>query len=363
MAYDVPSGPWAPTHGIGGWGGDKFLAFKGNDGVLVKTLSVTYNSKHLRGLRLTYNDNTRSQQIGGSNDTSGSITFAPGEVITQASLWGNGIGTRTGRIRFTTDKGQTFDVGKNTAGQTEYSIDVGSGFLAGFSGRAHDDIDMLAFLFLGPVRKVEIKDVRYQIPQASQGIGGVALDQAVFTNNSREEEDWTFSNSVTRKNSVSWGSTSSIEFGMHATVTAGIPEVASAEIGYEWTVGSSRSWDQSEEWEVSLSWGHSGHLAPGKSVTVTATCQYGNANIDYTCQVVITTSRGTLRYNDSGVLKTAQYAFAESTVRDGKHSEMAHVPKDRLRQAEKQGRLINEVEPPSGPTASDSDHGENRHKH
>lgn len=317
--FDVPEGPWAPVSGVGGRGGKKFLAFKGNDGKLVIGLTVTWNLRYLRGIRLKYSDATLSEQIGVSHSSySRHFEFEPGEAITSASLWGNGVGTRAGRIRFETNKNHTFDAGKDTSGQDEYSIEVGSGFLAGFSGRADRDIDLLAFIFLEPVMSVDIKDVVYKLPVAHKTISPFALGHGSWTNDTDKPMQWKFENSVKRTNKVEWGDTISTEYGVHANIEASIPMIAKGSEGYDWKTGHTRSWGKSTSWEVGLSWGESGTLDPGKSLTATAECQLSEGDVKYTSHVTITTVSGKkLDYNESSVMYTAQYAFTAIRVRDG----------------------------------------------
>ena len=318
--YDFPSGPYVRGYAIGGGGGSTFIQCEAGRGVLVKKIGVYYNSSCLQAIQVTYTDGTKATTAGKVNGSYGELIFEPGETAIRASLWGNGVGTRTGRILIKTTKGQTLDVGKNTSGQTEYSMDVGSGFVAGFAGRAAGEIDALSFVFLLPVKKVEMKDVKYTQPPPQTAIRPTNLTVTTYHCDSNKVGglNWDFTNSVQRSNAYSFTSQTSQEFGMKVEVTAGIPEIASVTAGYEWKIGASQSQQWSNTETTTLSWSLSGHLEPGESCTCSATCQYGNADVEYSCNVKITFMNDgrVLQYAEKGVLHNAQYAFATATKSD-----------------------------------------------
>lgn len=181
--YPFPIGPFVRGHAVGGGGGGGFQIHEINQGALVRTVGVHWSNQNLRGIRLTYTNGNRSRQIGRAENNHTQLTFQPGEIVVKASLWGNGRGTRTGRIRFTTNRGQTLDVGRNTSGQTEYPMDVGSGILVGFAGRDGHDIDALSFIFLLHGFEALVSDVRYTQPPRNDLIKPTILSQVTFRNN------------------------------------------------------------------------------------------------------------------------------------------------------------------------------------
>ena len=104
-----PSGPFTGEFVVGGFGGSPYQACKwvmNESALVVKGLDVWYNSNTLRGIQVTFSDDSRTSVFGSPTDSHGSIVFAPGERITSLTLWGNGKGTRTGRILLTTSAGQ-----------------------------------------------------------------------------------------------------------------------------------------------------------------------------------------------------------------------------------------------------------------
>ena len=318
--YDFPDGPYVAGNAVGGGGGHTFIQCEADRGVLVKKIGVYYDSSWLQAIEVTYTDGTKAATAGKPSGSYAELIFEPGETVISASLWGNGVGTRTGRIRIKTKKGQTLDVGRNTSGQNEYAMDVGSGFVAGFAGRCGSDIDALSFVFLLPVKKVEMKDVKYTQPPPRTAIRPTNLTSTTYQCDSNKAGglDWNFTNSVQRTNAYSFTSQTSQEFGVKVEVTAGIPEIASVTGGFEWKIGESQSQEWSNTESTTLSWSLSGHLGPGESCKCSATCQFGNADVEFSCKVKITflDDDQVLQYAEKGVLRNAQYAFATATKSD-----------------------------------------------
>lgn len=286
-------------------------------GKVVKKLGVHYNSSCLKGLRVTYNDGTVSETVGRAENSYKEIVLAPGERVISASLWGNGVGTRTGRIRFRTDKGQIFDAGKDTSGQTEYPMDAGSGILVGFAGRAGHEMDCLSFIFLRLVDSVELTNVRYEQPPRNT-IRPTSLTKETEYQNlqGKEPTSWTFANKVERTEVTSFTSQATLTFGVDVKVTAGIPQIASAEAGFHWGFGVSQSTTASSSVTVTLEWGLSGILQPGQKVICQATAQYGDADIKYSATVTLKFDNGAVKkYDEHGVSHNTRWASTTATKR------------------------------------------------
>ena len=343
FTYPYPGSPYfTEPHAIGGGGGEGFVIQEfDRSGKVVKKLGVHYNSSCLKGLRVTYNDGTVSETVGSAYDSYKEIVLAPGERVTSASLWGNGIGTRTGRIRFETDKGQSFDAGKDTSGQTEYPMDVGSGILVGFAGSAGHEIDCLAFIFLRLIDSVELTNVRYEQPPSDTIHQTSLTNETKYSNlQGKEPTSWTFANKVERTEVTSFTSEATLTFGMDVKVTAGIPEIAAVEAGVHWEVGVSQSTTASSSVTVTLEWGLSGVLQPGQEVICQATAQYGNADIKYSATVTLKFNNGTVKtYDEHGVLHNTRWAFTTATHRgvnmtEGEEGKMlkGKLPKGKLHQ-------------------------------
>lgn len=330
--FPFPTGPFVRGHAVGGGGGGGFQATEIFRGRLVRTVGIHYNSNNLRGLRLTYTDGSQSRQFGRALDRYDEITFQPGETIVRASLWGNGRGTLTGRIRFTTSRQQTFDVGRNTSGQTEYAMNVGSGILVGFAGRDGHDIDALSFIFLLHGFETAVSNVRYHQPPPNDRIRQVLLvPEAIFrNNNSTQPITWTFSNTVSRSNVWSWSQSATFNFTHNINVRARLFNIVRAESNTTWELSLESTRSATESEEIAMRWDISGVLLPGQAVRATATALSGQADVPYTATVTISapTSPHRIVYDEPGVLSNAVYLFAEATsqkIQNRSSVEAAHL--------------------------------------
>ena len=317
------SNPYVPLHLIGdstGNNGTEFDLRRFSQGRIVKRIGVHFDPKTcLRGISISY-ENGEQATTGTLQGSYSEITLEPGETIRRASLWGNGVGTRTGRIWFETDGGRTFNAGRDTTGQDEFPITVGSGILAGFVGYSGVDIFLLGFVFIKPVRSTEITNVEYILPSGDNIVPHALVSDARFSNDqSSGTITWDFSNSVQRTSSVTFTSSVTLEFSMSLSVSAGVPGIASVESGFSWRVGATQTWSRTNETVVTFAWNLGGSLQPGEEVTCSATCQYGSASVPYTANVRhVFTDNHAISYTDSGTLESAEYAFAVATSRTGR---------------------------------------------
>ncbi|TBU37875.1 hypothetical protein BD309DRAFT_875559 [Dichomitus squalens] len=292
--------------------------------LVVKGLDVWYNSGVLRGIQVTFSDDSRTSVFGQPSDSHASITFVPGERITELTLWGNGVGTRTGRIRLTTSASQTFDVGKNTSGQTAYPAGLGSGILVGFVGRCGLEIDMLGPVFLnGSVQSISISNVVYNPPLtgSNTGISRQDLDSIHYYNppNAKASLPWTFSNEVKRTETTTFtqSTTTTYGFSVNAEVSAELFGVGGKfGDGYSWQNTSTQETSTSTSFEKSVGWGISGELQPGEGITASSFCQQGVGHANYIATVTLRLSDGTVStYQEPGQFNTVVYTEAEVTVK------------------------------------------------
>ena len=330
MSIPYPTGPFVrPWRIIGdhlGTNGTGFSLSQFDQGRIVKRIGVHYNPRTcLRGIAISYENGDRDF-TGTAQNNYAEITLQPGETITRASLWGNGVGTRTGRIWFETDRGRTFNAGRDTTGQDEFPINVGSGILAGFVGRSGTDIYILGFAFIIPVRSTTISNVRFGLPSGDSIVPHVLVHETPFTNNQTDRDlDWDFSNEVERTNSVTFSSSVTLEFGASLSVSAGIPAIVSVEGGYSWGISGTTTWQRTTETTVRFRWSLNGTLGPGEQVICTAICQFGRANVKYTADVSHVFTDGQVwSYSDRGTLENAEYAFAEASARTGRIGDRVH---------------------------------------
>ncbi|CAL8320079.1 unnamed protein product [Gadus morhua 'NCC'] len=147
-------------HLIGGDGGHPF-SFTGRDnGATLKKIGVAVGSKQIKAVRAELTDGR--VETFGKDHTFSEFTFEPGEIITKLSLWGNGMGSRLGGIKFWTSSGNRFfALMTKWPLKTEYSIDVGSGVCLGLEGRSGSDIDCMGFLFIKAIQSSVLTDMTY----------------------------------------------------------------------------------------------------------------------------------------------------------------------------------------------------------
>ena len=131
-----------PNPTVGGSGGREFTDIE----KFVKEIEIWHGDKAgaeqghvLRGIRIKWQDNTRSPIRGRDEGTREHFELAKGERITGMSLWN--AHSRTSRIEIVTDKKKSWVVGGT--GGTQFIMDIGSGLLQGFKGRADWDLDKL----------------------------------------------------------------------------------------------------------------------------------------------------------------------------------------------------------------------------
>ncbi|OCH86343.1 hypothetical protein OBBRIDRAFT_828354 [Obba rivulosa] len=320
-----PYGPFTPELVVGGNGGQPFESCKwivNRSGLVVKGLDVWWSSKCLRGIQLTFSDGSRSVVYGNPSDSHDSVVFSAGEAITSMTLWANSSKNRAGRIRLTTNAGQTFDVGIKTDKLPAYDVYIGSGILVGMVGRCATDIDMLGAVFLkGTVTSISISKVAYDPPLSgtSKGISEVTLDAVYYHNLPSSTHDlvWDFTHSVTRTVSTSFTQSTSTTYGASASISVsaeifGIGPSASG--GFEWQSTDIKETTTTTSSQHTMSWSLSGTLHPGEGTTVIAVCQQGLGNVNYTSTVTLQLEDGTVStYDEPGVFNNVVYTKAMAT--------------------------------------------------
>jgi|GEM_PF-3635814 len=312
-----PPGPYSPGFFVGGFGGSPFLTCGGTDGRAVTKLGVWTNSSCLQGIQVTYNDGSQSQVYGSVRGDYAQIIFQPGERVVELILWGNGNGTRTGRIKLSTNGGQTFDHGKDTSGQTAYSAPVGGGLLVGVVGRCAVEIDMLGLVFLGEIASVAVSDLTYVNPPTgtAAGIDLVLLQSTTFTDREPKPTDWLFANSVSRTDSTTWSQSATQQYGVTVSVSASFFDFAKVGTTYSWSITEEKTRASTVTTEKTLSWSLGGRLDPGESVTAVATCYAGSVDVNYSSKVTVIMKSGELfSYAESGVIHNVLCSEASATV-------------------------------------------------
>ena len=218
---------------------------------------------------------------------------------------------------------QTFDVGKNTSGQTAYPAGLGSGILVGVVGRSGADIDMFGPVFLnGVVTSISVSDVVYNPPlTGSGGISQQTLDSVHYYNppDAKRDLPWVFDNQVKRTESTTFTQSTTTTYGIsvNTEVSAELFGVGGKiGLGYSWQNTGTQTTSTSTSFEKSLHWKIGGSLQPGEGLTAVSFCQQGKGHANYTATVTLRLSDGTVStYQEPGQFSTVVYTEAEVTTK------------------------------------------------
>jgi hypothetical protein len=317
MSY--PNGPYTPPSYVGGNDGAPF-GFCAKLDATIQTVIIWKGSggHSLTGIKVTYTDGG-TDNIGPCNGDSTTWHFKTGEKCTDATQWGNGYGTATGRIQFHTDANQTLDWGQNTNGQTAYPVSpVGSGLIVGFAGNADSDwIRCLSPVFLADMTRVYIDNVNYtEDPSASgSGVQLQTLQQETFAFND-EPYTYTFNGThvVTTTSTFTYGGSIEVSgalefsaglFGFGSKFTAGLK------------VGASVSQANTQTDTTTLSWTSSNMIkSAADAVECTAECYVANIDVPFTANFNVVTADGQVHTSPTtGKLSQVAYSKVNTTVK------------------------------------------------
>ena len=320
---------FANRHFIGGESGDEWCAVRFKEtGDVVNQVSVWSDKKGIRGIQFTFSGGSSSMQGEQGEGSAQNLNLKAGELISTARLWGNGRGQHLGHIYLKTSGGQEFDVGMKKPNDG-YDIDVGGGLLLGGTGRTHDNfINEMALIFLrSKIEGATISEIQFDPDKdptgSSKNIRPVFLFDNTFGNPPDNDGEVPFtidaSQEVTQE--THWEQSSTSSFGMSGSVEVegkilGIG--ASATTGYEWSAesGSTEGGSQSETFELKSSLGPI-VLKPGQGKTCRIVAQKGEGDFPYTSTVTLhLEGGGEAKYQESGKLKTVQYADAKGSCTD-----------------------------------------------
>lgn len=308
---------FAPIWTIGGNKGSSFQFCKIASGAIpVKFETWSDTGSYMRGIRITYSDGSTDQTGSINTGTYAGMTLSPGETVTKLVMYGNGIGTRFGRIEITTTA-QTFSAGKsNVSGQNAYAPPLGAGILAGFLGNSGSDIDNLGLMFLDNVASVTLNDISYinAPPVGSMtGITTVVVGYADYPPASAAN-DWKFEDSISYENVNSWTDTETTEWFVNVSVSAEIFGIGT-KVSAGWQTTSTTSNTTEQRTTVTVDYDRSGTLAPNQGVRCTATSGLGTLNLSYTGTLFIQFNSGaTASIPVSGTYRNAVYTQATVTL-------------------------------------------------
>lgn len=196
------------------------------------------------------------------------FTFEVGERLRGSMiLTGNGIGTRTGHIKFHTNLGRTFEVGN---AKTNYIYDSKDSYLMGFFGTHSADVDTLGFLLMKELENHYLGNVDYELASVSL-TQPVRFEQVEFTNPHDVEDTVRVSISRELSTTKEWSVAGSFSFTYSSSVEAGVPGAARTSSGWSVSVGVTASYTNTQ---------FQSNMNTNEFTAVVPACSYGN--IDWT---------------------------------------------------------------------------------
>ncbi|WYZ36251.1 hypothetical protein EsH8_XII_000001 [Colletotrichum jinshuiense] len=320
-----------PNKAVGGNGGGDFQLLAKN-GAFVKRIRVYHGTSKwgsngskglLSGIEVDFTDGKTATC--GVPDNSGKFVECQLEVgkdekIKSMSLYGMGDGQwdRTSELTFTTNKDQSLTAGSKEMKENEYKMDVGSGLLIGFQGRAGGIIDSLQPIFLKRVAKQYINNVEYpdllkqdldflqpQYVDRQKARWDGMSSKVKLSGEIKEKEDHTKTNKISILASVT------LEF------MAGVPFVTEGGIKTTLSVGYEHTWASSEGKEKLLRYDVEKEMnGPDDQFELLAMYRKGETTLDYTGTFNVVTEDGAkFSFPTSGTVKSVLFTQMEIIVR------------------------------------------------
>ena len=249
----------------------------------LKHMVVHYADDRIKAVKVGLSDGSE-QTFGNPGSTPFErIDFAPGERITELSMWGNGQGWddgRAGRIRMTTNRRQTLDVGPG--GGREYQFEVESGLLVGVFGHAGSDIDWIGFKVLKEIHSSVLTNVTYpDLAEVPLSLEPFQINRETYENGSTTDQTFTLSGEHSKTVSHEWGFSLATELSISTSVKGGVPKLVETETGLTWKVGAEHSYRRKEETKESESFAFSIKAPAATRVVAEATLHRAAIDIDF----------------------------------------------------------------------------------
>lgn len=240
---------------VGGCGGQPFTLHK--EGGIVRSITVWYGTHvdqndGIKAIRIAYFGDDNDRVIGKPENGpySKKIDFQPGETIKgDVTLSGNGFGTRTGYIAFSTSAGQKFAAGQD--GHTKYIFDSGNSLVSGIKGRSGDDINQLAFIFWKPIQSLYFTGISYPTLDSLTKIKSPAViaSQDYCNDNSKPRP---FAGQSIEKTETSghdscFTASATEEFGESISVKASIPDIVEVSEESHWSISSTQEFKNCQQ--------------------------------------------------------------------------------------------------------------------
>lgn len=307
-----------PT-GLGSSGGGDPFTILGSAGSSVRRLRVYRNNGkmgYLRGIVVFFSDGTEMRG-GVRKDQFADIEFAAGEAVTGLTLWQltNSTGSRVARIDISTSQ-QSWGYGvDNTARLSSKAVNVGSGVLVGFQGRAGDDLDYLAPIFLKSLSSSTVSDIVFEKTGDDEGLHLVTLREGSAVYNGTDYS-WSFSGNEARDVTTAFTSSMTNTLGATTTFSASIPKIAMTGVTGTWTGATTSTYDQSSGHSAQLSWATSIDLSKDvPAVSCSAMVWEGRLNVAWTGTQTVVANGEAVSFPVSGTLTHVAYGKVETVCR------------------------------------------------
>ncbi|KAL9124018.1 MAG: hypothetical protein Q9217_006609 [Psora testacea] len=315
-----PTGPFTHDYTVGNYAdGTEFQDTKAFDGQLVKSITAWFGGPNFNAIQYTF---TKGDTIthGSPNGEKATFFFEAGEYVTSLQLskyWGGRAKGNIARIWFRTSLGKIFAIGQSTDVDL-YSPDVGSGYLAGFTGSGPGSfLYSLGCIFLIHVQKVVLNNVIYpQLPASTENIDKGSVSSHLCNNagyDSPSPCEWT--EKLNRTDTITFSSSTTRQFTEKLTIEAKIPLLETTGVESSWGLSSTSTHSYSESTTQEFIFSRAVTTAPGEVLRIEGWLTSGNLDIDYVADVIITfPDNQTLQYKEEGKFQNALFANAETKV-------------------------------------------------
>ncbi|KAH6634999.1 hypothetical protein B0J18DRAFT_361322 [Chaetomium sp. MPI-SDFR-AT-0129] len=297
-------------------------------GSSVRTLRLFRNNGrdgYLRGLVVVFSDGTE-MRAGVRKDQFAELTLEDDEVITGMTLWfftprhrwtkSAKSGPRVGRIDVSTNQ-RSWGYGvDSTAKLSSKAVNVGSGLLVGFQGRAGDDLDQVAPVFLRTLESSVVDDIVFDKPAGSEGLRLVTLREgtAAFAGT---PYSWQFSGSESRDASTAFASSTTNALTIGTTFKgAALPAIIDGGIEASWTFTAGTTITRTLDRSATLSWSTSIDISESNpAVTCSAMVWEGHLRLRWTGTQTVVAGGAVSSFPATGILNHVAYGKVETSCR------------------------------------------------
>ncbi|EAQ87746.1 predicted protein [Chaetomium globosum CBS 148.51] len=315
----------SPTS-VGSTEGGAPFTILGRPGSSVRTMRLYRNSgrvRYIRGLVVVFSDGTE-MQAGVRKDEFSEFTLSDDELITGMTLWAyypssktffsfwrkatDASAVRVGRISITTSQ-RSWGYGMDgTARLSSKEVNVGSGLLVGFKGRAgNDNMDQIGPIFLKPLSTSVVENIVFEQTPDPDGLRLTTLREGSAVWNGTDYT-WNFSGIDIRDASTTFSAGFNSAFSVSPTFTASLPRVLDTGFGATWGQGTTQNYDQHSGSATQLSWSTTIAMsADNPAVSCLAMVWEGRVNLRWSGVQTVMADGVTASFPTSGMLSHVTY--------------------------------------------------------